>query len=140
MDAKGTVTGNARRRVADRPWIWAVAAAMAAAVMALVLVGLSLGDATAAAIAAELVLSGMFAVPLLLRRRPKVFAVVCLAVGGVTLPAAALIALMGGFLVLAPPVLLLVAAFADRSSAPAPAWVAVAFAASVPVANALLTL
>ncbi|MFI8503126.1 hypothetical protein ACIGFK_32150 [Streptomyces sp. NPDC085524] len=125
--------GKARRKVADESWTWAVAAAWAAVAVSLVLAAVTDFEWLV------LVFQVPVALPLLMRRTPKTFTVVCLLLGMVMLLPGLLLALFTlPVFVIAPP-LLIVAAFADRSNRPHPAWLAVALAASLPGTCFLLT-
>uniref|UniRef100_A0AAU2JS55 Uncharacterized protein n=1 Tax=Streptomyces sp. NBC_00049 TaxID=2903617 RepID=A0AAU2JS55_9ACTN len=124
------------RKVAERPWALAVVSAVAAAVTSVPMAVAARDDAVF--MIACLVPAALIAVPLLLRRRPKAFAVVCLVMGAVVLPVGALGALMGLFALLLAPPLLIVAAFAHGPDSPGLGWVSVAFVTSVLVNAGLL--
>ncbi|MEW2140029.1 hypothetical protein AB0892_26150 [Streptomyces sp. NPDC005409] len=127
---------DVRRKVADGSWTWAVAAALSAVAMALV----GFGAGGPVALGLLFGLAALVATPLLLRRRPKAFAVVCVVVGAVMLPLGLLFALFGVLVFLPPGPLLIVAAYADRRNRPDDRVVILAVATSVAATLAFMAL
>lgn len=126
---------DVHRKVAGRPWGWAVAAVAVAAV--LLLIGVE-GEPMAALVL--LVVAAPVGVPLLLRRHPGAFAAVCLGTGALVLPLGVFCALFGVFAFLAAAPMLIAAACADGRHRPGAGWVVLALGTSVLLTVGLLKL